>query len=203
MIGVNLLRSDSPRRESMAKSVFKQSLLNSFSFDHDRVNHTALLMPSGRPFQAWSVLAGKRQGSRDGTPAKSSVARNSGSSYHIAFKHGGSDERLAPGFSLRLSDAWQQRGADSGDCGLSGGGNRRQFGNFQRGGRAAVASVAVSATRPPRGHLAALAGHRHISGLAVSRPVHRSSERKSFVPADGARPKPHLHAYGSRAAPTG
>src|SRR5262252_10073524 len=62
MIGVNLLRSDSPRRESMAKSVFKQLLLNSFSFDHDRVNHTALLMPSGRPFQAWSVLAGKAPG---------------------------------------------------------------------------------------------------------------------------------------------
>src|ERR1700676_4027528 len=73
---------------------------------------------------------------------------------------------LDPRPSLRLAFASQECPVDAGDSSVPGHRHRRQFGCFQRGGRAAAAPAAVSAAGAAGCGLVAFTGDRNIPRLA-------------------------------------
>src|SRR5208283_2800931 len=102
-------------------------------------------------------------------------------------------ERLVTGFSLRLAVATQELRLDPCHSGLPGHRNRSQFRHLQRRGRAAAAPPALPAAGPPRRRVAAFSRNRNLPRLAISRRIHRSSKRESFLRPDGSCAQPALH----------
>src|SRR5690348_8163352 len=109
---------------------------------------------------------------------------------------------MAAGFSLCFADDSQESRVERRDCGIAGHRDWREHRHIQRGGRPAIATTTLSASRALDGCVAAFSANRDLSRLAVSRRVHRPSKSESLFRADGAGAKPPVHAHRARAART-
>src|ERR1035441_4235895 len=152
-------------------------------------------IPRGKPWDRQRI-SGKRRRKFVSVPGLrriSTIQPVALASYYHSSIRGRDDARLVTGPSLRAAHASQQRRGDAGDGGFPGHRNRRQFGDFQRGGCAAAASPALSAARPSGRRVAAFSRYRNFPRLAVAGPVYRYPERESFLRADGPRQEPERH----------